>query len=169
MDQTQIVHFREVQYMRHVRWVMLLVLGVAALMWWGFVQQILFGIPWGNNPSPDWMMWLLWLIVGIGFPLAFYWMRLIVEVLDDRVFIYYMPLLKSDILLEEIETVEARTYLPIREFGGWGIRRRAGQRAYNVSGDQGVEITLKDGRKIMIGSQKSEELALAILMRLPKG
>ena len=169
MEQAQIVHFREVQYMRHVWWVMLLVLGIAALMWWGFVQQIIFGVPWGNNPSPDWMMWLLWLIVGIGLPLAFYWMRLIVEVLDDRIFIHYVPLLKSDIPLAEIEVVEARTYQPIREFGGWGIRRRSGRRAYNVSGDQGVEVTLQDGRKIMIGSQKAEELALAILMRLPKG
>lgn len=169
MDQIRIIHFREVQYMRHVWWVMLLILGIAALMWWGFVQQILFGMPWGNKPSPDWMMWLLWLVVGVGFPLAFYWMRLIVEVLDDRVFIHYAPLIKSDILLAEIKTVEARTYQPIREFGGWGIRGRPGRRAYNVSGNQGVEMTLQDGRKIMIGSQKAEELALAILMRLPKG
>ena len=35
--------------------------------------------------------------------------------------------------------------------------------AYNVSGDKGVELTLADGRKVMIGSQKAEELALAIL------
>ena len=60
------VIFREVQYMRRVWWILLLVLGVTAMMWWGFSQQIILGEPWGNNPSPDWMMWLLWLIFGIG-------------------------------------------------------------------------------------------------------
>jgi hypothetical protein len=163
MEQSQMIHFREVQYIRHVWWVMLLVLGVAALMWWGFVQQILLGAPWGKNPSPDWLMWILWLIIGIGFPLAFYWMRLIVEVLDDKVTIRYVPLVRNEFLLDEIEGVEARTYQPIREYGGWGIRGLSSKRAYNVSGDKGVELTLADGRKVMIGSQRAEELALVIL------
>ena len=167
MGPTQIVHFRELQYMRHVWWVMLLVLGTAALMWWGFVQQILFGMPWGNNPSPDWMMWILWLVFGIGFPLAFYWMRLIVEVHDQEVSIRYVPLTSKKISLESIQDVEARTYNPLREYGGWGIRSRSNRKAYNVSGNQGVELTLKDGRKVMIGSQKAEELALAILSKRP--
>ncbi|HID51899.1 MAG TPA: hypothetical protein EYP41_07680 [Anaerolineae bacterium] len=60
------VTFREVQYIRRVWWVMLLVGGIAALMWWGFWQQIILGQPWGNNPAPDWMMWLLWLFIGLG-------------------------------------------------------------------------------------------------------
>lgn len=162
------VIFREVQYMRHVWWVMLLVVGLAALMWWGFIQQIIFGEPWGTNPAPDWMMWLLLMIVGIGLPLAFYWMRLIVEVMDDSVSIRYVPLTKRTIPLADIEQVEALTYKPLQEFGGWGVRGRSNRRAYNVSGNRGVELTLRDGRTIMIGSQKAEELALAIVSQLPK-
>lgn len=162
------VIFREVQYMRHVWWVMLLVVGLAALMWWGFIQQIIFGEPWGTNPAPDWMMWLLLMIVGIGLPLAFYWMRLIVEVMDDSVSIRYVPLTKRTIPLADIEQVEALTYKPLQEFGGWGVRGRSNRRAYNVSGNRGVELTLRDGRMIMIGSQKAEELALAIVSQLPK-
>ena len=160
--------FREVQYMRRVWWVLLLVLGTTALMWWGFVQQIILGIPWGNNPSSDWMMWLLWLIFGIGFPLFFYWLQLIVEVSEDSVLINYMPLTKTSIPLADIQEAEARTYRPLQEYGGWGIRRRSNRRAYNVSGNSGVEITLHDGRKIMIGSQKAEELALAVNSQMRK-
>ncbi len=162
------VTFREVQYMRQVLWVMLLVLGIAALMWWGFYQQIVLGKPWGSNPGPDWVMWLLLLIFGIGFPLAFYSMRLIVELLDDCVSIHYVPLTKTRILLSDIQAVEARTYSPIREYGGWGIRGRSNRRAYNVSGNRGVELTMNDGRMIMIGSQKAEDLALAIASKLQK-
>ena len=162
------VFFREAQYMRRVWWVMLLVVGLAAMMWWGFIQQIIFGEPWGTNPAPDWMMWLFLLIFGIGLPLVFYWMRLIVEVLDDSVSIRYIPLTRTHILLSDIQDVEARTYKPVREYGGWGIRGRSNRRAYNVSGNRGVELTLSDGRMIMIGSQKAEELALAITSQLSK-
>jgi len=162
------VIFREVQYMRRVWWILLLVLGVTAMMWWGFSQQIILGEPWGNNPSPDWMMWLLWLIFGIGFPLFFYWLRLIVEVLDDSISIRYVPLTSSRISYTDIQDVEAQTYNALLEYGGWGIRRRSNRRAYNVSGNRGVELTMHDGRKIMIGSQKAEELALAIRSQLPK-
>ena len=137
------------------------------MMWWGFFQQIIVGEPWGNNPGPDWMMWLLLILFGIGFPLAFYWMRLIVEVLDDSVSIHYVPLTRTIILLSDIQDVEARTYKPLHEYGGWGVRRRSNRRAYNVSGNRGVELTLHDGRIVMIGSQKAEELALAIRSRLP--
>ena len=158
--------FQEVQYMRRVWWVMLLVLGITAMVWWGFIQQILLGIPWGNNPSSDWMMWLLWLIFGIGFPLAFLMTRLDVKVLDDAISIDYVPLSKRTILLADIEKVEARTYKPLQEYGGWGIRGRSGRRAYNVSGNRGVELTLHNGSRIMIGSQKAEELALAIQTQL---
>ena len=162
------IFFREVQYMRRVWWILLLVLGTTALMWWGFIQQIILGQPWGNNPSSDWMMWLLWLIFGIGFPLFFYWLQLIVEVSEDSVSINYMPLAKTTIPHADIQQAEARTYKPLQEYGGWGIRRRSNRRAYNVSGNRGVELTLHDGRIIMIGSQKAEELAMAINSQMSK-
>ncbi len=86
-----------------------------------------------------------------------------------RYHIYQLcPLEKNQHPLADIEKVEARTYKPLREYGGWGIRGLANHRAYNVSGSQGVELTLRDGRRILIGSQKAQELALAIQSQLPK-
>jgi hypothetical protein len=60
---------------------------------------------------------------------------------------------------DEIATVYARTYQPLGEFGGWGIRKGRGGKAYNVSGNQGVQLELKNGKKLLIGSQRSNELA----------
>ena len=58
---------------------------------------------------------------------------------------------------------EARTYRPILEYGGWGIRYTMGRGwAYNVSGNQGVQLELASGKRILIGSQRAEELARAI-------
>ena len=151
--------------MRRVWWVMLLVVGIAALMWWGFIHQILLGQPWGNKPAPDWMMWLFWLFFGIGFPLFFVSLKLVVTVQAEGIQIRYFPITSTLILYDNIEQVTAREYKPIREFGGWGVRGIPGKTrkiAYNISGKEGVEITLKDQRLVMIGSQKAQQLALAI-------
>lgn len=160
-EATQLIIFNEDQRFRQW-WVWLVVFGVAALQWWGFIQQIVLGKPWGDNPGPDWMVGLFWLLFGIGLPVFFYTLRLTVEVTPDHIFIGYHPLTKRIIPLNDVERVEARTYKAIREYGGYGLRGARRNTAYNVSGNQGVELTLSDGRRVMIGSQRAAELALAI-------
>lgn len=162
MNEDRTVRFREEQVLRS--WWMWLLIGlVAALQWWGFLQQIVRGKPWGNRPAPDWMMIILWLAFGIGLPFLFIYAKLIVRVTDAAVIIHFRPLTRRTIPLSEIAGIEARTYVPIREYGGWGIRGGLrGTRAYNMSGNRGVELTLADGRKVMVGSQRADELAQAI-------
>ena len=163
---TDEVAFFEEQKIRHVWWVMLLIYGVAALMWYGFIQQIILGQPFGTNPGPDWLIWLFWILFGIGLPLLFYNMTLIVEVCNDHLLIRYVPFVNRQIPFTEIRGLEARTYQPIKDYGGWGIRGWGNRRAYNVRGNQGVELELENGQMIMIGSQKPQELALAIASKL---
>ena len=55
-----------------------------------------------------------------------------------------------------------RKYSALGEFGGWGIRFRRGGIAYNVDGNKGLELTLQDNRKIMIGTQHPDELKSAL-------
>ncbi|GAG70226.1 unnamed protein product, partial [marine sediment metagenome] len=40
------------------------------------------------------------------------------------------------------------------------------KRAYNISGNQGVGLTLKNGENILIGSQNPDELARIISRRV---
>lgn len=144
-------------------WLWLLIYGLVALMWWGFFQQIILGQPWGTNPGPDWLVWLLWLLLGVGLPALFHIMKLVVEVRPNQVDIHYRPFINRSIAILEIDHLKARTYKPIQEYGGWGIKGWSKQRiAYNTSGNRGVELTLHDGRTVMLGSQQPEELALAI-------
>lgn len=62
-----------------------------------------------------------------------------------------------------IDKAFVRKYNPVLEYGGWGmksfnlINRRRGV-AYNVSGTLGLQIILKNGKKILIGTQKKEEV-----------
>lgn len=61
-----------------------------------------------------------------------------------------------------IDKAYVRTYNPLREYGGWGIRGTAiwntssKGKALNVSGDIGIQITLKNGKNLLIGTQKEE-------------
>ncbi len=159
---SQQIMFRETQKFSQV-WIMVVIYAAVLLVWFGFFQQIIFGKPFGTNPGPDWLMWLLWLLIGIGLPVLFHSLTLIVEVREDCVHIQYVPFINRQIPFDEIETFQARSYQPIREYGGWGIKGWSSKKiAYNVKGNQGVELELINGQRIMIGSQKAEELALAI-------
>lgn len=66
----------------------------------------------------------------------------------------------------EITSAESVRYRPILDYGGWGYRLSPKGKAYNMRGDKGVALSLKDGGKIMLGSQRPDELAEAITARL---
>lgn len=82
---------------------------------------------------------------------------------DVRVWFGWIPTYRRIINLSGVSAVEVVRYRPIRDCGGWGIRRGRGyDRVFSARGDQGVCLTFTDGSKILIGSQKPEPLALAI-------
>ena len=78
----------------------------------------------------------------------------------------WFPLYRKRIAPGEIAGVRVVAYRPLRDFGGWGIRfgRFEGKRcrALNVRGDRGVLLTLRDGGRLVIGSQTPEALAAAL-------
>ena len=162
MKATHPVLFREVQRFRDVWWVMALVFGVAALQWYIFLGQIIGGAPVGNRPAPDGVVLLVWLLTGVGLPVLFLLLRLEVEVDPGGVTIRFVPLFIRLIDRRDIAGAEPVTYRPLGEFGGWGIRGWGGRVAYNVRGNQGVELTLRDGRRVLIGTRRATDLAAAI-------
>ncbi len=63
----------------------------------------------------------------------------------------------------EIEKVYTRKYDAIAEYGGWGMKggmfwRKSKGVAYNVKGDIGLQLELKNGKKILVGTQKEDEV-----------
>ena len=110
---------------------------------------------------------LIGLSAGFALPIALlvgvFRMSTIVTPTDVRVWFGFLPTYRRAIPISSIARVEAVQYRPIAHCRGWGIRVGVdGERVLNARGDRGVRLHLLDGSKVLIGSQRSEELALAL-------
>ncbi len=61
---------------------------------------------------------------------------------------------------EIIEKAHVRKYSPTKEFGGWGYGKglRLKNKAYNMSGNMGLQLEFYNGAKILLGTNREEEL-----------
>jgi hypothetical protein len=158
-------YFEERQHARQP-WMVALILGIAALAWGILIQQVVRGKAVGNNPISDWGVVVLWLLAGIGLPAFFFGLRLETRVETDKIMVRLRPLTTREIRSDQIARFYARSYKPLREYGGWGVRGFGSNRAYNMRGDQGVQLDLVDGSRVLIGTQRPGELETAIAAML---
>ena len=90
------------------------------------------------------------------------------RVTREAVFVSFglLPIIKFSYRLEEIVSCHARSYQPVGEYGGWGIKGSKQNRALNMRGTEGVQLEMQDKQgghwKLLIGSQLPEQLADAI-------
>jgi hypothetical protein len=75
----------------------------------------------------------------------------------------WLPVVRKRMPLTEITRVEASSYRPLRDFGGWGWRfGPGGVQALTAKGTAGVFLWLRDGQRYLVGSARSDELAQAL-------
>lgn len=145
--------FREVQRPRLIWW-WIIVLFLAAIMWYGFIQQIILGIPFGDKPAPDWMMVAIWVIFGIIFPLVMLvWVKFMIEVREDGLYVKFSPFhfQYRVFLFKDIKHYKLIEYSSLKRFGGWGIRiNLEGERLYNLSGNEGLQLTLNNNQTLSL-------------------
>ncbi len=148
---------------------MLPVGGVLMIVFFAYAmfQQLVVGKPFGGDPMSDTVLFffgLFYVLLGLALILLFYKGRLITEVRPDGLFVKFDPFHRhfKHYRVDDLAECEAVTYRPIRDFGGWGIRVGRGGWAYNVSGNRGVQLRFKSGKRLMIGSKRPEALLEAI-------
>lgn len=91
MKQQERIIFREVQRPQQI-WVWILIFGIAALMWYGFIQQIILDTPFGDKPAPNGVLIALWLFFGIAFPVLMLGvLKLIIEVREKGLYVRFVP------------------------------------------------------------------------------
>lgn len=165
----EIVFHEEQQFRQPWLWA---VMGISLLagflpVAWGMVRQLVFGIPWGNHPTSNAVLLAIGLSVFAlnGALFALFWSaRLTTEVRADSLYLRFFPFHWNWLRFgwDEILNSEAVTYNPIGEYGGWGIRYGGSGRAYNVSGNRGVRLQFANGKSLLVGSQRADELAAAL-------
>ncbi len=144
-------------------WLWLIMLGINGLFLFGIYMQIVLGQQFGNNPMGN-----LWLLVVYFFILLltvfFAVMRLDTRITDDGVSVRFFPFRRSfrHYRWEEIIRAYVRKYNPIGEYGGWGVRGTGKDKAYNVSGNDGLQLVFHDGRKLLVGTRRPDEVAKAL-------
>lgn len=123
------------------------------------VQQLLYKIPFGNNPAPDELL-IMFIVFFLIFFVLFRMATLITEIDDHQIRYRFFPFQRNFKVIDKKDTkkVEIITYRPIADFGGWGVRVGRKGLAYNVSGNQGLYITFENNRNLLIGTQKEDEL-----------
>ena len=111
------------------------------------------------------LKWVL-LTVPILLFLLFIWLKLETS-LDIHGISYRMRPFKWHYLpWSDVQRAYLKEYSPISEFGGWGIKGYSRKNmAFNVSGNQGLQLELTDGRRILLGTQQPEKLRHALERR----
>lgn len=163
------VLFKEEQQFRQWWWIVIILgatIPAMVMNIYALYQQTVRGIQVGDSPAPN-----VVLIGGFVFLSVMIWgyFSLKLEVWIDQEGIHYrfFPLIFKNKLISkaEIQRFEIRKYKPILEYGGWGVRRGFGrkwQRAYNVSGNVGLQIYLTNGKKVLFGTQKPQAIVHAM-------
>jgi len=170
------VRFTEVQHSRQW-WLWLFVVVFAAFTLGFFAQgiyvQLVLGKAWGDNPMSDRALVATAIAVFL-FEVALVALlavtHLRTEVREDGTYLRYFPrhLSFHRLPLTDVIQIEAITYRPILDYGGWGILSSFGSPggtrggAYTVFGNRGVRITYTTGHHYLIGSQQPDQLAAAI-------
>ena len=133
----------------------------ALIVGYGLYRQV-----WLNQPLISGA--LLWPAFAVAVVVAFWFSqcKLVTEIRGDGLFISFVWLWpERTIAWDQIRGVETRTYRPIRDFGGWGVRSATRGIVYHARGNRGVRLVLASGERVLIGSQRPDELARDIAER----
>jgi hypothetical protein len=135
------------------------------LLGWSLYSQLARGEPFGDQAVSDGVLIAIaipTLLVMVGILWLLYAARLETLVRSDGLAVRFFPGRWRLFPYTEMGPIEAVEVRPVRDYGGWGVRMKRGERAYLVSGTRGIRFGLADGKRIMIGSQQPEALLAAI-------
>lgn len=162
--------FSEKQYMgpKALHWFMY-VMGIASLLF--LTIHFIWGLDVvSQNENPKAMISVIAILPVITFFFSIIRLETIIDA--SGISVRMFPFQPRFILHEwkDIKRCYTRTYHPIAEYGGWGYRINffGKGRALNTHGNKGIQIEFKDGKKLLIGTQKPEIAEKAIHLAFVK-
>lgn len=127
------------------------------------LAELAQGKIWGQGDAMPLAGAIFCLSLGFGIPVAIYLFlgEIRVRVRGDGVEAAwgYSEMIRKWIPFGEIDSLEAVTYSPLREFGGWGIRAgRGGKTAWTTQGNRALCFFLRGRGQFWLGSKHPERL-----------
>lgn len=142
-------------------WLWMILLGINGLFLFGVYQQVIGGQQFGDKPMSDTE---LLIITGLTLLLAFLFInfRLDTIIKRDGIYVRFFPfhMTFKHYNWNNLTKSFVRQYSAISEYGGWGLRFGlfGKGKAYNVSGNKGLQLEFNNNKKLLIGTTKPDEL-----------
>jgi hypothetical protein len=145
-------------------WIRILFSFLNGLFIYALVQQLIFKEPFGNKPMGD-LGLVLTAISFLLFTLFFASITLYTTITQTEISVRFSPLHRKPktFAIDSIAYCYIRRYNPLMEYGGWGLRGWSSDRAYNVSGNMGLQLVFKSGDKLLIGTNSAPQLEQFLL------
>lgn len=138
-------------------WLWLLLLGINAIFIFQAYQFLVLHKPLGVHANSTMgFLFGFCIIIIITILLRIISLKTIIK--EDGIYIKFFPfhLKFKKYPFDTIEQVYIRKYNPIFEYGGWGLRYSfKNGKAFNISGNMGIQIIFKNHSKLLIGTKKN--------------
>lgn len=136
-------------------WIWLIIIATSIFPFVGIYKQIINNEPFGDNPMSNNTL-ILTTVISLSLIALFLLMRLETLITKEGISFKFFPFVKRNYSFNEIESYKVIDYGFV---GGWGIRftMKYGT-VYNTRGTKGLFIKLKNGKTMVVGTQKPEEL-----------
>ena len=161
-EQSDVIFHEEQKFSKWIYWLICIMIVISVVV---IVVAVKEESAKGNPPDTGEFVWL---IIGIVIPIIiaalFAFLKLETQVRTDGLYVRFFPIHINfkKFSPEDLSEAYARQYNPMSEYGGWGIKGYGKNKAYNTRGNEGVQLVFNNGKKLLIGSQKAEELEQAI-------
>ena len=136
-------------------WIWLLFLGLNLFFFYGIYQQLILNIPFGSKPTSNSFLIITSFIFLIA-TVFFFYLKLKTRIDETGIYYRFSPIQSQfkKIKWDSIKSVRVLKFKPIVDYGGWGIKNNS----YTVKGNTGILFEFKNGKKILIGTQKQDEV-----------
>lgn len=144
-------------------------IGLVLILATGLYLQLVQGKPFGNNPMSNTGLIITALAVtGVAASsvLLLRVTQLETAITSQTISIRFRPFMRKwkTIAWEEVKKAEVVSFNPIGDYGGWGISSSRKGKAYTTKGNMGLLLTLNQGKPLLIGTQKPNEIKQFIRM-----
>jgi len=150
------IYFKEIQKVS-LNWKWVLFIALYILMAWALVEQFYEH----KYDIPGVISIVFSIVIIVFFNVIILCTKLETEINQNSISYQFKPFHRKPRVIElgDISEIYLRQFKPYKEYGGYGIQRKLkyGQ-SFTVSGRSGLQIIIKNGKKILIGTQKPKEI-----------